>query len=80
MIMCVSSSRHVTVMKVIVNDKELEIEPATNVKQLLKLAGRNQVKGLAVAVNDRVISRDHWSDHYLKENARVVIITATQGG
>jgi sulfur carrier protein len=39
-----------------------------------------RVKGVAVAVNDRVIPRTAWATAKLKENDSVLIIKATQGG
>lgn len=38
------------------------------------------VRGIAVAVNDRVIPRGQWDDVVLLPNDRIEIIRATQGG
>jgi len=38
------------------------------------------VRGIAVAVNDRVIPRGQWDDVVLQQNDRIEIIRATQGG
>ena len=51
----------------------------TTVKDVLselKLAEQ----GIAIAVNDRVIARSHWSLHLLDFNDRITIIYATAGG
>jgi sulfur carrier protein len=37
-------------------------------------------RGVAVAVNDRVVTRASWPDHTLAEGDRVEIVRATQGG
>ncbi len=37
-------------------------------------------KGIAIAVNERIISKDNWSKKYLKDQDQVLIIKATQGG
>lgn len=37
-------------------------------------------KGIAVAVNDQIISKNSWSDHQLAEGEKVLVIKATQGG
>lgn len=37
-------------------------------------------KGLAVAVNDRVVSRSEWRDTQVFDGDRIEIIRATQGG
>ena len=41
------------------------------------LAGK---RGLAVAVNDAVVSRNNWAAQRLSEGSQVLIIQATQGG
>ena len=37
-------------------------------------------RGVAVAVNDRVVTRSRWTEHTLAEGDRVEIVRATQGG
>ncbi|MFW5972512.1 MAG: sulfur carrier protein ThiS [Bacteroidota bacterium] len=37
-------------------------------------------KGVAVAVNDKVIRREDWKDVFLEPEDRVEVITAQQGG
>ncbi len=37
-------------------------------------------RGMAVAVNDRVIPRGKWSETGVEEGDRIEIIRATQGG
>ena len=37
-------------------------------------------QGVAVAVNDRVVSRQKWSEEKVADGDRVEIITARQGG
>ena len=37
-------------------------------------------RGVAVALNDRVIPRSKWHEHTLAQHDRVEIIRATQGG
>ena len=37
-------------------------------------------KGVAVAVNDEVVSRSRWTTTRLAEDDRVEILTAKQGG
>ncbi len=47
---------------------------------LLESMQLGAVRGIAVAVNDRVIPRSQWDDLILVENDRVEVIRATQGG
>jgi len=37
-------------------------------------------KGIAVALNNRVIPKDQWTSTLLHHNDHILIITATQGG
>jgi len=36
--------------------------------------------GIAIAVNDEVVSKNNWKTISLNENDKILIITATQGG
>lgn len=58
-------------------------EPALESPTLSALLASMQlsaVRGIAVAVNDRVIPRSQWENVILVENDRVEVIRATQGG
>lgn len=48
--------------------------------QLLASLALTEQRGLAVAVNDEVVPRTAWAAHELREQDRVIIIRATQGG
>lgn len=66
-------------MKVLVNNKEVEINPDSTLVQLtaqLELI----VSGIAIAVNNRMIPRTEWERFSLHENDNVVIIKAACGG
>ena len=43
----------------------------------LNLSGK---QGIAVAVNNTVVSKTNWDSYELKENDKITIIRATQGG
>ncbi len=36
--------------------------------------------GIAVAVNNTVVGRQDWKSHILKENDKVLVISAAKGG
>lgn len=38
------------------------------------------LNGIAVAVNETIISKSDWSNKKLEQNDSVLVITATQGG
>ncbi|HAO28941.1 MAG TPA: thiamine biosynthesis protein ThiS [Chryseobacterium indologenes] len=44
----------------------------------MELPGKE--KGIAVAVNNRIIPLSAWAETFLKDQDSVLIITATQGG
>jgi sulfur carrier protein len=63
-----------------INNSPQETAESQTLTQLLAglaLAGQ---RGLAVAVNDEVVPRAAWPAHKLREQDRVTIIRATQGG
>ena len=39
-----------------------------------------QQRGIALAVNQTIISKQHWDTTFLESNDDVLIIKATQGG
>ena len=63
----------------LVNEKSIEINNDFNILQLLNQINSPQ-DGIAVAVNDIVVSKNLWESRTLLENDQVLIIQATQGG
>ena len=67
-------------MKVFLNDDSLEVKGDSTVGSLLDEIELNDLAGWAVAVNERVITRDDAADYELSEGDRVILVQATQGG
>ena len=67
-------------MIVFVNNEQKELQANSNIEHLLKKLELSALKGMAVAVNQEVISKSNWANHLLHENDKVTIIRATQGG
>jgi sulfur carrier protein len=65
-------------MKVIVNDKDVEVDEQTTVAGLLERLGFPE-KGIAVAVDWTVLPRSSWQTT-LTDGARLEVVTAVQGG
>ncbi|WP_201977272.1 sulfur carrier protein ThiS [Hymenobacter rubidus] len=63
-----------------VNNSPQETSDAQTLTQLLADLALAEQRGLAVAVNDEVVPRAAWPAHELREQDRVTIIRATQGG
>ena len=66
-------------MKVLVNNKEQEDTSDTSVSTLAQSLQLPE-KGIAIAVNNRMVSRTEWDGFVLKENDNIVIIKAACGG
>jgi sulfur carrier protein len=65
-------------MKIIVNDKPVEVDDKTTVAGLLRRLGFPE-KGIAVAVDQTVLPRSSWQTT-LTDGARLEVLTAVQGG
>ena len=67
-------------MQVLVNNKACELPAEATIAMMLDASGIAAVQGIALAVNSDVVSRDNWETHELKDNDKIMIIRATQGG
>ncbi|WP_300699034.1 sulfur carrier protein ThiS [Bacteroides sp.] len=65
-------------MKVSVNNKEVETG-ATTLSQLTEELSL-PTQGIAIAVNNRMITRTEWANYSLSEGISIVIIKAACGG
>lgn len=66
-------------MLVKINNKTTEIKGST-IYDLIEERGLSEKSGLAVAVNETVITKDEWKDYKLSENDAIIIIRPVQGG
>lgn len=64
---------------VCVNETQIEVEDNANVLQLLQKVNTNS-NGIAVAINNQIISKKLWESQGFKNNDNILIIKATQGG
>ncbi len=67
-------------MVLFVNNQKREFAGDPSIVQLVQELRLESTRGLALAVNDRVISKTEWETFDLKEFDKVTIIRATQGG
>ncbi|MBX9853238.1 MAG: sulfur carrier protein ThiS [Cytophagaceae bacterium] len=67
-------------MIVFINNEKRETENQITVDQLLNQIQMQAAKGIAIAINNEVIPKNSWNNHYLKDSDKVTIIKATQGG
>jgi sulfur carrier protein len=66
-------------MRIMINGKPAELPQGATVAQAVR-ALTEQTTGVAVAVNDEVVSRGAWETTPLAECDRVEVLTAVQGG
>lgn len=67
-------------MKVWINNDLREFEGVRGISELLAVLQIKSTTGLAIAVNNQVLSRADWPGAELNENDRIIIICATSGG
>jgi len=67
-------------MRIFFNKEVTELDGKASLFSVLESKGLHSRKGVAVAVNNEVISKSSWEIFNLKEADQVTVITATQGG
>ncbi|MBD0823300.1 sulfur carrier protein ThiS [Aestuariibaculum marinum] len=66
-------------MTIQLNERKLNIDANVNVSQLLIQENYPQI-GIAVAINQQIISKTNWANQLLQDGDNILIIQATQGG
>ncbi|MBU2945546.1 sulfur carrier protein ThiS [Zobellia uliginosa] len=61
------------------NQKRLEVNSNTTIYQFLKQID-SSVNGVAVAINEQIVSKNNWQTQELKDQDQVLVIQAAQGG
>jgi sulfur carrier protein len=67
-------------MEITVNHKKFNVDVACSIEHMLLAVLQTQTKGIAIAVNQCVISKSTWPVHQLQHGDQVILIKATQGG
>ena len=67
-------------MEITVNQQHYQLNESTSVQQMLAVVLPAGAKGIAVAINQNIITKSSWAGHLLKNGDQVVLIKATQGG
>ncbi|MEN7551015.1 sulfur carrier protein ThiS [Rapidithrix thailandica] len=67
-------------MEVFVNNKPYRYETSLSLEQVLTELGLKGKNGIAVAVNQKVVSKPQWPSFTLQNQDQITVITATQGG
>ena len=66
-------------MTVYFNNSAISTDSST-LKDLIHEKGLHDKKGIAVAINNAVVSKETWQKIKLNKEDNILIITATQGG
>lgn len=66
-------------MQVLYNGETVELGSATKVSDFLAFQSI-ATNGVAVAINNKVIPKTNWSSTELKDQDKILVITAAQGG
>ena len=67
-------------MEITVNQQTYSFSEACSLQQLLSAVLQQPIKGIAIAVNKEIISKETWQTFQLNPGDDVTIIKATQGG
>jgi len=67
-------------MEVSLNNISRPIAVNSSLHQLLEDQQLVEKKGIAVAVNNKVVPRMQWAEFKLNQNDKITVIRATQGG
>lgn len=67
-------------MECYVNKQKITYHVARSLFDILQEYNYHTQKGIAVAVNDEVVTKNEWKDTRIKDHDRITIIQATQGG
>jgi sulfur carrier protein len=67
-------------MEITINQQSYQFEQTCSIEELLTSLRPVETKGIAVAVNQTVISKSKWPVYFLKSGDEVMLIKATQGG
>ncbi len=67
-------------MTIYINNKLQQLPGQPSIHDVLASLDITAQKGIAIAINNNVIPRGEWATHALKEEDKVILIKATQGG
>jgi sulfur carrier protein len=67
-------------IEVSINQKQYSLPESGTLADVLPLLEVRQADGIAIALNEVVVPRSEWAKQVLREQDRVFVIRATQGG
>jgi sulfur carrier protein len=67
-------------MEITINQQLHQLKDTCSVEQMLSIVLSGEARGIAVAINQTIVSKSDWSGYLLKEGDQIMLIKATQGG
>ncbi len=67
-------------MNLIIGSEPRSVNASRVSELLVALELPSEGRGIAIAVNDCIVSRSRWQEHQLRDGDRVEIVRAVQGG
>ncbi|QDW27130.1 sulfur carrier protein ThiS [Pedobacter sp. KBS0701] len=67
-------------MEVTINNQNYLLNEACSIEQMLTAVISTETNGIAIAVNQTIISKSVWDTYLLNPGDQVILIKATQGG
>ena len=67
-------------MLLFINNLPVQVNGRETIPGVLSSLEIHQSKGIALAVNDEIIVKEKWDSFELKENDKITVIKASQGG
>jgi len=67
-------------MDITVNQQRYSVSEDCSLQQMLCVIFPEQPGGIAIAVNQEIISKAHWDTYALQSGDDITLIKATQGG
>jgi sulfur carrier protein len=67
-------------MEIIINSQKKHIPDSTTVENLMEMLEVGKPKGMAIAVNKKIVPRESWEYTTLQDSDEVIMIKAAKGG
>jgi sulfur carrier protein len=67
-------------MEITVNQQSYSVSQSCSLQQMLAFVFSQSASGIAIAVNQEIISKANWDTYVLQPGDNITVIKATQGG
>ncbi len=63
-----------------INNEAFSLDKAQPLSDVFRILNIEPAKGIAAALNNKVIPRSEWDKSIVNKNDKIILIKATQGG